>query len=239
MIVAHQQKGDYDISLFHRIKSKYRRLYFHQSLFELCSCVIGSSRGLISVVRIMITLVIIPAAGLAQSGLQRLDERNLEDLAASRTAGQTRLWRFVSDANNYVNAGIPVGVLVDGLIRNDDRTKRNALYMAASTATTYLLNLAIKQLVKRRRPFITDTRLVPVYRPGEYSFPSGHTSSVFSAMTSLSRAYPKWYVIAPSFLWATGVGYSRMYLGVHYPTDVTAGAVLGAGTAFAMGFLRP
>jgi len=187
----------------------------------------------------MVALVIMPAAGLAQSGLQRLDERILEDLAAGRTAGQTRLWRFVSDANNYVNAGIPVGVLVDGLIRNDDRTKRNGLYMAASTATTYLLNLAIKQLVKRRRPFITDTRLVPVYRPGEYSFPSGHTSSVFSAMTSLSRAYPKWYVIAPSFLWATGVGYSRMYLGVHYPTDVTAGAVLGAGTAFAMGFLRP
>jgi membrane-associated phospholipid phosphatase len=181
----------------------------------------------------------IPVSLWAQSGLQRLDERILEDFAASRTEGQTRVWRFVSDANNYVNAGIPVGVVVDGLIRNDDRTKRNGLYMAASTATTYLLNLAIKRLVRRPRPFITDTRLVPVYRPGEYSFPSGHASSVFSAMTALSRAYPKWYVIAPSFLWATGVGYSRMYLGVHYPTDVTAGAVLGAGTAFAMGFLRP
>jgi undecaprenyl-diphosphatase len=73
----------------------------------------------------------------------------------------------------------------------------------------------------------------------EYSFPSGHTSSSFSAVTALSRAYPKWYVIAPSFLWAASVGYSRMYLGVHYPTDVTAGAVLGVGTSFAMGWLRP
>jgi membrane-associated phospholipid phosphatase len=168
-----------------------------------------------------------------------LDERILEELQATRTDGQTRLWRFVSDANNYVNAGIPVGVLLDGLIRNDDRTKRNGLYIAASTATTYLLNLAIKQLSRRPRPFLTYQRLAPVYRPGEYSFPSGHTSSVFSAMTSLSRAYPKWYVIAPSLLWATGVGYSRMYLGVHYPTDVTVGAILGTGTAFAMGFLRP
>ena len=172
-------------------------------------------------------------------GLQRLDERILEELAAGRTEEQTRIWRFVSNANNYVNAGIPVGVLVDGLIRNDDRTKRDALYMAASTATTYLLNLAIKKLVRRPRPFLTDPNLVPVYRPGEWSFPSGHTSSVFSAMTSLARVYPKWYVIAPSFLWAAGVGYSRMYLGVHYPTDVTAGAVLGTGTAFAFGFLRP
>ena len=176
---------------------------------------------------------------LAQSGLQRLDERILEDLAAGRTDGQTKLWRFVSNANNYVNAGIPVGVLIDGLIRNDDRTKRDGLYMATSTATTYLLNLAIKKLVKRPRPFLTDRNLVPVYRPGEWSFPSGHTSSVFSAVTSLARVYPKWYVIAPSYLWAAGVGYSRMYLGVHYPTDVAAGAVLGTGTAFAFGFLRP
>ncbi|ULT24063.1 phosphatase PAP2 family protein [Sphingobacterium sp. E70] len=45
----------------------------------------------------------------------------------------------------------------------------------------------------------------------------------------MSRAYSKWYVVAPSLLWAGSVGYSRMYLGVHYPTDVLAGAVLGLG----------
>jgi membrane-associated phospholipid phosphatase len=236
MIVTQWRKGDYDISLFHRIKSKYRRLCVRRSLSNRCRCLFGSWRNAVAM---LVLLAFMPAAIWAQKGYQRLDERILEDLQATRTDGQTRLWRFVSDANNYVNAGIPVGVLVDGLIRNDDRTKRNGLYMAASTATTYLLNLAIKQLIRRPRPFLTEPRLVPVYHPGEYSFPSGHTSSVFSAMTSLSRAYPKWYVIAPSFLWATGVGYSRMYLGVHYLTDVTAGAVLGTGTAFAMGFLRP
>ena len=175
----------------------------------------------------------------AQSGLQGLDEHILERLAAGRTDAQTPFWLFVSHANNYVNAAIPAGVLIDGVIRNDTRTKKNALYIATSTATTYLLNLAIKQLVKRPRPFLTDPNLVPVYRPREYSFPSGHTSSVFSAVTALSRAYPKWYVIAPSFLWASSVGYSRMYLGVHYPTDVGAGAILGAGASFAFGFLRP
>jgi membrane-associated phospholipid phosphatase len=175
----------------------------------------------------------------AQSGLQRLDEHILEGLAAGRTDGQTEFWRFIANANNYVNVAIPAGVLVSGLIRNDTQTKKNALYIAGSTATTYLLNPVIKRLVKRSRPFLTDVRLAPVYRPGEYSFPSGHSSSAFSAVTALSRSYPKWYVIAPSFLWAASVGYSRMYLGVHYPTDVASGAILGAGTAFAMGFLRP
>ena len=178
-------------------------------------------------------------AAHAQSGLQRLDEHILEKMAAGRTDGQTRLWRSVSNTNNYVNIGIPVSVLLSGFIRNDEHTKQNGLYIAASTASSYLLDFIIKKLVKRRRPFITDIRLAPVYRPGSYSFPSGHTSSSFGTVTALSRAYPKWYVIAPSFLWAASVGYSRMYLGVHNPSDVGAGAVLGAGTAFAMGFLRP
>jgi len=175
----------------------------------------------------------------AQSGLQRWDQHILEELADRRTPGQTVLWRAISNANNYVDVGIPAGLLVAGLIRNDVPMKRNALYTAGSTAVSFLLDFAIKKLVKRPRPFITDIHLVPVYRPGEYSFPSGHTSSSFGTMTALSRAYPRWYVIAPSMLWSASVGYSRMYLGVHYPTDVAAGAVLGAGTAFAMGFLRP
>jgi membrane-associated phospholipid phosphatase len=45
-------------------------------------------------------------------------------------------------------------------------------------------------------------------------------------------------VIAPSFLWAGTISYSRMYLGVHYPTDVATGAVLGAGTAAALSFMK-
>jgi membrane-associated phospholipid phosphatase len=188
---------------------------------------------------VLLTLCFFCQVGESQSGVQRLDEHILEKLAAGRSEGQTEVWRFISNANNYVNVAIPAGVLLSGLVENDTHTKQNALYIASSTAVTYLLNLAIKKIVKRPRPFITDIHLVPVYRAGEYSFPSGHTSSSFSAVTALSRAYPRWYVIAPSFLWAASVSYSRMYLGVHYPTDVSAGAILGVGTSFAMGFLRP
>ena len=133
---------------------------------------------------------------------------------------------------------MPAGLLVAGLIRNDRDMKQNALYNLTSTATSYLLDYVIKQLVKRPRPFLSNPDLKPVYRPGEYSFPSGHTSSVFGMATSLSRAYPKWYVIAPSYLWAASMGYSRMYLGVHYPSDVGAGALLGVGSAFSMDFIR-
>jgi len=175
----------------------------------------------------------------AQSGLQATDEHILEYLAAHRTPGQTAFWRAISNANTYVDVGIPAGLLAAGLIRNDADMKKNALYTASSTALSFLLNFTIKNIVKRPRPFITDIRLTPVYRPGAYSFPSGHASSSFGAAVSLARAYPKWYVMAPALLWSSGIGYSRMYLGVHYPTDVGAGALLGIGSAFGMGFLRP
>ena len=66
---------------------------------------------------------------------------------------------------------------------------------------------------------------------GSPSFPSGHTATAFALATSLSVKYPKWYVIAPSALWACSVGVSRMNEGVHYPSDVLAGAAIGAGCA--------
>ncbi|HSC36729.1 MAG TPA: phosphatase PAP2 family protein, partial [Chitinophagaceae bacterium] len=65
-----------------------------------------------------------------------------------------------------------------------------------------------------------------------YSFPSGHTSSAFAMATSISMSYPKWYVIAPCYLWAGTVGVSRIVLGVHYPSDVLAGALVGMGSAY-------
>ncbi|PUZ19440.1 PAP2 family protein [Chitinophaga costaii] len=179
-----------------------------------------------------------PANMVAQSRLQQFDDRVLENLETTRTPSQTAVWRTVSDANLYVNVGIPATLLVTGLIKNDADMKQNALYMATNAISTELINLLIKKLVKRPRPFITNMRLTPVYKPGSYSFPSGHTSSAFSSGVTLARAYPHWYIIVPSLVWASAVGYSRMYLGVHYPSDVATGALLGTGTAFALGFMR-
>lgn len=168
-----------------------------------------------------------------------MDLRILEDLAARRSDQQTKVMRIISDANNYVNAAIPAGLFIAGVIDGDKEMRQNAAYVASSTAVTALLNFGLKKIFKRPRPFIAHISFKAVYQPSSYSFPSGHTSASFSTATALSRAYPKWYVIAPSFIWAGTVGYSRMYLGVHNPSDVVAGAALGVGTAFGTGFMRP
>lgn len=61
--------------------------------------------------------------------------------------------------------------------------------------------------------------------------PSAHTAAAFSLATSLSIRYPKWYVIAPTAIWAGSVAFSRMNMGVHYPSDVITGALVGSGCA--------
>ena len=167
----------------------------------------------------------------AQSQIQQFDDRVMLNLADNRTPAQTGVMLFLSRTYRYGDIGIPAGLLIGGIVRNDSQMRQNALFVASSTAVSYGFTLLLKHLVKRRRPFVQNIRIVPVYRAGSTSFPSGHASTTFATATALSSAYPKWYVIAPSFLWAGSVSYSRMYLGVHYPTDVAAGAILGTGTA--------
>jgi membrane-associated phospholipid phosphatase len=141
--------------------------------------------------------------------------------------------KFISNTTTYVSFGVPVILGAVALFDKDDDLLKNAIYIGVSIGVGGVLTQAIKYSVNRPRP-------IKLYDPGitayEFetglSFPSGHTSLAFSTATALSLKYPKWYVIAPSMLWACSVGYSRMNLGVHYPSDVLAGALLGAGSAF-------
>ncbi len=187
---------------------------------------------------IAIAITLSANCGFAQRALQRWDDRIMINLAEHRTPQKTGLMLFLTKTYTYGDIGVPAALLAGGIIGNDRQMRENALYVASSTAITYGLNQLIKVIVKRPRPFVQNIKIVPVYQANEYSFPSGHTSSTISTATALSMAYPKWYVIAPAFLWAGSVSYSRMYLGVHYPTDVAGGAVLGAGTAVSLSFLK-
>jgi len=171
------------------------------------------------------------AAGLFAQGL---DLNLLKDINGPVSGGD-KTWRFVTKKAIYVDAAVPVGFLVAGFVNHDDDLKITGLQAGASLIVAGGSTYVLKKIFNRTRPYIAHPDLITLKElpgPTDPSFPSGHTAFAFSAATSLSLAIPKWYVIAPSFLYAGAVGYSRMYLGVHYPSDVVAGALVGAGSAY-------
>jgi membrane-associated phospholipid phosphatase len=139
----------------------------------------------------------------------------------------------VTGSVTAISIAVPAGIAIAGFITSDKRLKKDALYISAA----FLVNTGITQLTKhavnRRRPF-ADYAFIKrrVDEDLWLSFPSGHTSSAFCTATSLSLRYRKWYVIIPIYLYAASVGWGRMYQGVHYPSDVLAGALVGAGSAW-------
>jgi undecaprenyl-diphosphatase len=166
---------------------------------------------------------------------QNIDIRILRAINSPEDLPSDGFFRTVSNANRYVFTGVPVTMAVAGLATHDKELLRNACYMAAGTAVSQGLTTMIKYTVKRQRPFVTYPDIVnKTGIPFETnpSFPSGHTSTAFATATALSLDYPKWYVIAPSFAYAGTVAYSRMHLGVHYPSDVLASMIIGSGCAY-------
>jgi len=141
------------------------------------------------------------------------------------------VWNNLSNTSKYISVGVPVGYFVAGLIHNDKVLKQKAAYTAASILLNTASTTLLKNVVKRERPYNTYTGIFPDKIESDYAFPSGHTSSAFATATSLAIATKKWYVAVPAFAWSAGVGYSRIYLGQHYPSDVIMGALVGSSSA--------
>ncbi len=143
------------------------------------------------------------------------------------------IMRGFSNSDTYVALGIPTGLFIYGKVKKNPEMVWNSFESFSNQLINGVATTLLKTTIDRARPFVTYPDDIHKHSvAGSKSYPSGHTSMAFAAATSISLQYPKWYVIAPAFIYASGVGYSRMYLGVHYPTDVLAGAVLGAGSSF-------
>ncbi len=110
------------------------------------------------------------------------------------------------------------------------KTRKAGICLAVSLVATAIIgNVILKNIFARLRPFVVANFPIIISHPGGYSFPSGHTSSSFAAATALSLHYKKY--AAAFYIVAALIGFSRIYLYVHYPSDVAAGAIVGVAVA--------
>ncbi len=120
--------------------------------------------------------------------------------------------------------------LVVGVVRGLGirRTAALALLTALTTFAADALSFGVKDLTSRTRPFVAHPQIHLLYAVHSSSFPAGHAATAFAGAVLLTAVAPRLW---PAFFaLAVAVGFSRIYDGVHYPTDVLAGALLGALT---------
>lgn len=114
------------------------------------------------------------------------------------------------------------------------KTRRWGVTLAVALILCGLLNnIILKNLIARERPFVVDPTIkLIIETPREYSFPSGHALTSFAAATVLMY-YDRKYLGIAALVTAALIAFSRLYLQVHFLTDVLGGALLGAAFAFA------
>jgi undecaprenyl-diphosphatase len=168
-----------------------------------------------------------------QAFTQNLDINLLKDIQSNRTQNSDHNFETFSKATYPISAAIPIGILGVGLIKKDKDLQRQGLAAGAGLVISLGTSYILKKVVNRPRPFQKYSFIHPAIDETDPSFPSGHTTAAFAAATSLSLTARKWYITVPAYLWAGTVAYSRLHLGVHYPSDVLAGALIGAGSAWA------
>ena len=104
--------------------------------------------------------------------------------------------------------------------------KCGVVMLSALVFCTLINTVLLKNLVQRARPFdVVKGLTILIGRPSGFSFPSGHTSTSFACAWAIMSMEKKFAV--PAFILAALIAFSRVYVGVHYPTDVMAGAVIG------------
>jgi len=160
---------------------------------------------------------------------QNLDIDLLRKINLNRPTGLDGLCKLTSKSATPSSIALPLTLLIVGKATDNKVTFNNGLKSALAISVSMSVSTLMKYGFGRPRPYTNYPDIQRLSSDFTPSFPSGHTTSAFCTATSLSLMYPKWYVIVPAYSWATFMGYSRMHLGMHYPTDVLFGAILGTG----------
>jgi membrane-associated phospholipid phosphatase len=162
---------------------------------------------------------------------QNFEVRMLRKINTDSSKFGNNVFKFFSKSVLPVSLAKPATFLIAGYATKDVVMQRNGFKSLITLGVAGTLGTSLKLIIKRDRPFKTYDFIRGKDKVGPFSFPSNHTTFAFATATSLTLAYPKWYVAGPAYLVAGFMAYSRMYLGVHFPSDVFGGIVIGIGSS--------
>ncbi|MDF2884464.1 MAG: phosphatase family protein [Clostridiaceae bacterium] len=165
------------------------------------------------------------------SFLQRIEHRDAIILRLINSSLKCSALDILMPIITYFGSGfVTIPLCAAAILNKNAAVHKFGVGSAWALSISYIISEIIKITVNRLRPFLKMENLnIKKIGIDKYSFPSGHTTAAFSIGIMGSLFFPPVSVIFISTAFAIGI--SRMYLGVHYPTDVFAGSILGSITS--------
>lgn len=178
-----------------------------------------------------LALILIVSFAYFTTSAQSLDIDILKNINPAKPSSQ--FWINTSNSAYPITIGVQGGLLAYDYFRSDSLKKITPKIIAHRLLVIAFVE-GMKYAFDRQRPYVKYPDLINAHETSETgrSFPSAHTALAFNTAALVSIRYHKWYVTVPVYMWATSVGYSRLYLGEHYPSDVLVGAAVGVGSAY-------
>lgn len=154
---------------------------------------------------------------------------------------RNRFFDYLNIALTYLGSDVfALGLLLALVFLPQDVFRPFAIHAAITLTLSGVFVQILKRIFRRKRPFVLSKRLHSIQIGVDpYSFPSGHTTAAFALAMSTSLLVVSPTVRLIFILLAFGVGYSRVYLAVHYPSDVVAGAIIGTSFSLIVNLFMP
>jgi undecaprenyl-diphosphatase len=135
--------------------------------------------------------------------------------------------QFISNSTTFISVALVLIILIISIIRKSKPLRMKFFLLTVVLILVTVVSQGLKYFIDRERPFTTYPYIEKLSAGGDSSFPSGHTMEAFALAAALSLLFSKKKIVIPVYIWAICVAYSRMALGVHYPSDVFAGMLIG------------
>lgn len=154
---------------------------------------------------------------------------------------RSRFFDYLNIALTYLGSDVfALGVILALVFLPQDVFRPFAIHAAVTLTASAVFVQILKRVFRRKRPFVLSKKLHSIQIGVDpYSFPSGHTTAAFALAMSASLLVASPTVRLVFLILAFGVGFSRVYLAVHYPSDVIAGALIGTSFALIVHLFMP